>query len=55
MRASLRGDLARSVGDAAAQAVRDRELALLVLDQQAAEQMVALELLSGSLHEGWSR
>lgn len=54
-RASERGDLARATGVAALQAVRDRELALLVLDQQAAEQTIALELLSGSLSEGWPR
>ena len=55
VRAGARGDLARSTGEAAAQALRDRELALLVLDQQAQEQTIALELLSGSLSEGWTR
>lgn len=54
-RAARRGDLAPATAVVAEQAVRDRELTLLQLDQQAAEQTVALELLSGSLSEGWTK
>ncbi len=38
-----------------AQALRDRTLTLLQLDQQIAEQTIALELLSGGPSEGWTR
>ncbi len=55
VRAGVRGDLPRATGEAAAQAVRDRELSLLVLEQTAQEQTIALELLSGALREGWTR
>ena len=55
VRASARGDLPRSTGDAATQAVRDRNLALVTLDQTIAEQTIALELLTGTLREGWPR
>lgn len=54
-RAAARGDLSQAVADTAAQALRDRQLTLLILDQQAAEQMIALELLTGSPREGWTR
>lgn len=53
-RAAKRGDLSIATADAAAQAVRDRQLALAQLDQQIAEQSIALELLSGSLSQGWT-
>ena len=52
-RAAQRGDLSRVVAATARQAVRDRQLALLQLDQQAAEQTIALELLSGGPSEAW--
>jgi outer membrane protein TolC len=52
-RAARRGDLSIATADAAAQAVRDRQLALAQLDQQISEQSIALELLSGSLSQGW--
>lgn len=55
VRAGTRGDLPRATGEAASQAVRDRELALVVLDQSIAEQTIALELLTGTLSEGWTR
>ncbi len=55
VRASKRGDLPRATGDAATQAVRDRDLALVTLDQTIAEQTIALELLTGTLREGWPR
>jgi len=53
-RAARRGDLSAATADAAAQAVRDRQLTLAQLDQQIAEQSTALELLSGSLSQGWT-
>lgn len=53
-RAARRGDLAPVTARAARQVVRDRQLALLQLEQQAAEQTIALELLSGGLSEGWA-
>lgn len=54
-RAARRGDLAGAAAEAAAQALRDRRLALLQFDQQIAEQTIALELLSGGPREGWFR
>jgi cobalt-zinc-cadmium efflux system outer membrane protein len=54
-RAAQRGDLPRSTAETATQAVRDRELTLLQLDQQVAEQTIALELLSGGPSEGWNK
>ena len=54
-RAARRGDLSLATADAALQATRDRRLALLQIDQQIAEQTIALELLSGGPSEGWTR
>lgn len=54
-RAAKRGDLAPATAETNAQALRDRRLALLQLDQQIAEQTIALELLSGGPSEGWTR
>jgi outer membrane protein TolC len=54
-RAARRGDLALATADTAAQALRDRRLTLLQLDQQIAEQTIALELLSGGPSEGWTQ
>jgi cobalt-zinc-cadmium efflux system outer membrane protein len=54
-RAAARGDLARATADTALQALRDRQLALLQLGQQVAEQTIALELLSGGPAEGWTK
>jgi len=54
-KAAARGDLAEAVAEAAAQTLRDRQFALLQLDQSAAEQMIALELLTGSPRLGWTR
>ncbi|MDH7638820.1 TolC family protein [Sphingomonas oryzagri] len=50
-----RGDLSSAAAATAEQAVRDRELTLSQLDQQIAEQTIALELLSGGPSEGWTR
>ena len=54
-RAAARGDLSPATAETAAQAARDRRLALSQLDQQIAEQTIALELLSGGPSEGWTR
>ncbi|QDZ07931.1 TolC family protein [Sphingomonas panacisoli] len=54
-RAAKRGDLSLATADTALQAIRDRRLALLQIDQQIAEQTIALELLSGGPSEGWTR
>lgn len=52
-RAANRGDISEATAETAEQAVRDRELAYLQLDQQIAEQTIALELLSGGPSEAW--
>jgi len=54
-KAARNGDLAPITASAAEQALRDRQLTLLQLRQQAAEQTIALELLTGSLSEGWTK
>ena len=48
--ATSRGDCGSAV-----QAVRDRQLTLSQLDQQIGEQSIALELLAGSLSQGWDQ
>jgi len=53
--AARRGDLSSASSVTAEQASRDRELTLSQLDQQIAEQTIALELLSGGPSEGWTR
>lgn len=52
-RAAVRGDISEATAETAEQAVRDREIAYLQLDQQIAEQTIALELLSGGPSEAW--
>lgn len=54
-RAVRRGDLSLATAETAAQTLRDRQLALLQLDQTSAEAAIALELLTGMLSEGWTR
>lgn len=54
-RAAQRGDLAPAMAETALQSLRDRRLTLLQLEQQIAEQTIALELLSGGPSEGWTR
>ena len=54
-RAARAGDIAAAAAETAAQALRDRQLELLQLDQQIAEQTIALELLSGGPSEGWTQ
>lgn len=53
--AATRGDIASATAETADQGLRDRELALSQIDQQIAEQTIALELLSGGLSQGWPR
>jgi outer membrane protein TolC len=53
--AADRGDLAPASAATMQQTLRDRELTLSQLDQQIAEQTIALELLSGGPSEGWTR
>lgn len=52
-RAARRGDLALATAETAAAALRDKELLLAQAEQAIAEQMIALELLTGTLREGW--
>lgn len=54
-RAARAGDISVAAAETAAQALRDRQLELLQLDQQIAEQTIALELLSGGPSEGWTK
>jgi outer membrane protein TolC len=54
-RAARRGDISEATAETAEQAVRDREIAYLQLDQQIEEQTIALELLSGGPSEAWFR
>lgn len=53
--AARRGDLSLSTAESAAQSLRDRRSALAALDQQAAEQTILLEQLSGGPSEGWKK
>jgi cobalt-zinc-cadmium efflux system outer membrane protein len=53
-RAADRGDLPRATAEIAAQALRDKEILLAQSDQAIAEQLVALELLTGTLREAWT-
>ena len=54
-RAADRGDLARSAAETAEQALRDREATVAQAEQDIAEQMIALELLTGTPREAWAR
>lgn len=51
--AASRGDLSRATAEAAAQALRDKQILLTQSEQAIAEQMIALELLTGTLREAW--
>ena len=53
-RAAVRGDLSRATAEAADQALRDKQILLAQSDQAIAEQMIALELLTGTLREAWT-
>lgn len=52
-RAARRGDLAMATAQTAEAALRDKRLLLVQADQAIAEQMIALELLTGGLRESW--
>lgn len=54
-RAAARGDLAPATTATAQQAQRDKALALIDTEQQIAEAMVTLELLTGTPREDWNR
>jgi cobalt-zinc-cadmium efflux system outer membrane protein len=54
-RAANRGDLALATAETAEQALRDKQILLAQSDQAIAEQMIALELLTGTLREAWTQ
>lgn len=54
-RAAARGDLSLSTAETAEQALRDKQILLAQGDQAIAEQMIALELLTGTLREAWTQ
>jgi outer membrane protein TolC len=54
-RAASRGDLALATAETAEQALRDKQILLAQSDQAIAEQMIALELLTGTLREAWTQ
>ena len=54
-RAAARGDLPLATAEAAEQSVRDKQVLLAQSDQAIAEQLIALELLTGTLNEMWTR
>ena len=53
-RAAARGDLSIATAETAEQADRDKQVLLLQSEQDIAEQMIALELLTGTLREAWT-
>lgn len=54
-RASSRGDLSLETAENAEQALRDRQIQLAQAQQDYEEQMIALELLTGTPREAWSQ
>ena len=52
-RAAKRGDLSLATAETAAQSLRDKQIALASARQAIAEQMIALELLTGVPQEDW--
>ena len=54
-RAAKRGDLSLATAEIAAQSLRDKQIALASVSQAIAEQMIALELLTGLPLEVWTR
>ncbi len=54
-RAAARGDVSLATAETAEQALRDKQLLLSQSDQAIAEQMVALELLTGAPKETWTQ
>ena len=53
--AANRGDIASATAETAEQAVRDKQLVLAQAEQDLAEQLIALELLTGTPRETWPR
>ncbi len=53
-RAAVRGDLPRATAETAEQALRDKQILLAQSEQAIAEQLIALELLTGTLREAWT-
>ena len=53
--AADRGDLSRETADNTEQALRDRQIQLAQAELDIAEQMIALEMLSGTPQEAWPR
>ena len=53
-RAATRGDLSIATAETAEQAERDKQALLSQSEQDIAEQMIALELLTGTLREAWT-
>ncbi len=53
--AATRGDLPLANAETAEQALRDKQVLLAQDDQAIAEQTIALELLTGTLNETWTR
>ena len=53
--AGARGDLSKATADTAVQALRDKRIALAQAEQAIAEQMIALQLLTGTLRDAWTR
>ena len=54
-RAATRGDLSLVTAESAEQALRDKQMLLAQSQQDIAEQMIALELLTGALREAWTQ
>ena len=54
-RAAKRGDLSLATAETAAQSLRDKQIALASARQAIAEQMIALELLTGVPQEDWTK
>lgn len=52
--AARRGDLAENTAVTAEQALRDKQLLLAQIERDLAEQMIALELLTGTPRESWA-
>jgi outer membrane protein TolC len=53
-RAATRGDISLATAETAEQALRDKQVLLAQSEQDIAEQMIALELLTGMLREAWT-
>lgn len=52
--AAERGDVAAAAAETAEQALRDKQILLLQSEQDIAEQMIALEMLTGMLRQAWT-